>query len=85
MRGKQPEVYASFLPPSYRNDSIAACWRKIAWLLKKGTGALTMKLQVKKLEQEVSGWQQVSVHPHRFGGMEFRFGDAEVGHVHTAC
>jgi hypothetical protein len=21
--------------------------------------------------------------PHRFGGMEFRFGDAEVGHVHT--
>jgi hypothetical protein len=42
-----------------------------------------MKLQLKKLEEEVSGWQHVSVHAHRFGGMEFRFGDAEVGHVHT--
>jgi hypothetical protein len=42
-----------------------------------------MKLQVKELEQGVSGWQHASVHPHRFGGMEFRFGDAEVGHVHT--
>jgi hypothetical protein len=28
-------------------------------------------------------WPQVSVHPHRFGGKEFRFGSAEVGHVHT--
>jgi len=42
-----------------------------------------MKLQVKKLEQGVSGWEHVSVHPRRFGGMEFRLGDAEVGHVHT--
>jgi hypothetical protein len=42
-----------------------------------------MKLHLKKLEEEVSGWQNVSVHPHRFGGMEFRFGDAEIGHVHT--
>jgi hypothetical protein len=48
-----------------------------------GTGVLTMKPQVKKLEQEVSGWPHVSVHPHRFGGMEFQFGDGEVGHVHT--
>jgi hypothetical protein len=41
-----------------------------------------MKPHLKNLEQEVSGWQHVSVHPHRFGGMEFRFGDAEVGHTH---
>jgi hypothetical protein len=38
---------------------------------------------VKKLEDEVSAWPQISVHPHRFGGREFRFGNAEVGHVHT--
>jgi hypothetical protein len=37
---------------------------------------------LKKLELEVSGWQHVSVLPHRFGGMEFRSGDAEIGHVH---
>src|SRR5882672_4657219 len=50
---------------------------------KKEQGNLTMKLHLKKLEEEVSGWQNVSVHPHLFGGMEFQFGDAEVGHVHT--
>jgi len=37
----------------------------------------------RKLEEEVAEWPHVSVHPHRFGGMEFRFRDAEVGHVHT--
>jgi luciferase-like monooxygenase len=38
---------------------------------------------VKKLEDEVSTWVNVSVHPHRFGGREFRVGSAELGHVHT--
>jgi hypothetical protein len=37
---------------------------------------------LKKLEDEVSAWQNISVHAHRFGGREFRFGSAEVGHVH---
>jgi hypothetical protein len=36
----------------------------------------------KKREEEISAWPQVSVHPHRFGGKEFRFGSAEIGHVH---
>jgi hypothetical protein len=34
------------------------------------------------LEQEVSAWPSVSVHPHRFGGREFLFGSAEIGHIH---
>lgn len=37
---------------------------------------------IKQLEDEVSAWPNVSVHPHRFGGKEFRFGKAEIGHVH---
>src|SRR5882757_10536902 len=37
----------------------------------------------KALEDVVSTWSPISVHPHRFGGQEFLFGDAEVGHVHT--
>jgi hypothetical protein len=41
-----------------------------------------MNLNLKKLEEVVSGWQNVSVHPHRFGGTEFRFGNAEVERVH---
>jgi len=37
---------------------------------------------LKGLEDEVTAWPHISVHPHRFGGREFRFGNAEVGHVH---
>ena len=35
-----------------------------------------------RLDEEVSAWPGVSVHPHRFGGREFKFGKAEIGHVH---
>jgi hypothetical protein len=38
---------------------------------------------LKKLEDEVSTWPTVSIHPHRFGGKEFRFGSAEIGHIHA--
>jgi hypothetical protein len=41
-----------------------------------------MNHQLKKLEERVSTWPQISVRPHRFGGQEFRFGSGEVGHVH---
>jgi hypothetical protein len=41
-----------------------------------------MNWQVKKLESEVTSWPGVSTHPHRFGGREFRLGNAEIGHVH---
>jgi hypothetical protein len=33
--------------------------------------------------REVSSWQGVSVHQHRFGGVEFRVGRREVGHLHA--
>ena len=42
-----------------------------------------MKYELNKLEHEVSTWSHVSVLPHRFGGREFLFDKAEVGHVHT--
>src|SRR6266699_3769830 len=42
-----------------------------------------MQDHLKKLEDEVSTWPNVSVHPHRFGGHEFLFDKAEVGHMHT--
>lgn len=37
---------------------------------------------VEKLAKEISSWAEVSVHPHRFGGREFRFRAGEIGHVH---
>jgi hypothetical protein len=42
-----------------------------------------MQDHLKKLVDEVSTWPHVSVHPHRFGGREFLFDKAEVGHMHT--
>jgi luciferase-like monooxygenase len=35
-----------------------------------------------RLEQEISSWPGASAHPHRFGGREFRFKAAEIGHIH---
>jgi hypothetical protein len=36
-----------------------------------------------RLEQEMSSRPGVSTHAHRFGGREFRFKAAEIGHIHT--
>jgi hypothetical protein len=33
--------------------------------------------------KEVSAWPQVTTGPHRFGGSEFRFQRAEIGHLHS--
>jgi luciferase-like monooxygenase len=38
---------------------------------------------LQELESQISAWPNVTAHPHRFGGREFRVGNAEVGHVHT--
>jgi hypothetical protein len=35
-----------------------------------------------RLKDEVSSWPGISVHPHRFAAREYRFGKAEVGHIH---
>lgn len=37
---------------------------------------------LESLERRVCSWSEVSVHPHRFGGREFRFRSTEIGHVH---
>jgi Luciferase len=35
-----------------------------------------------RIEREVTGWEGVSAHPHRFGGREFRLGRRALGHLH---
>jgi hypothetical protein len=35
-----------------------------------------------RIETEVGGWEGVTAHPHRFGGVEFRYGKVELGHLH---
>ena len=35
-----------------------------------------------RIEREVGAWEGVTVQPHRFGGVEFRLGTRELGHLH---
>jgi Family of unknown function (DUF5519) len=35
-----------------------------------------------RIESEVASWEGVTKHSHRFGGVEFRFGRRELGHLH---
>jgi hypothetical protein len=35
-----------------------------------------------RIEREVGAWPGVEAGPHRFGGVEFRLGRAEIGHLH---
>jgi len=35
-----------------------------------------------RIRREVGSWPGVTVAPHRFGGVEFRVGRRELGHVH---
>jgi hypothetical protein len=35
-----------------------------------------------RIRTEVEAWEGVTSHPHRFGGVEFRLGKRELGHLH---
>ena len=35
-----------------------------------------------QIRREVAGWEGVTVEPHRFGGIEFKIGRRELGHLH---
>ena len=35
-----------------------------------------------QIVHEVTAWPGVTIEPHRFGGVEFRLGRRELGHVH---
>jgi hypothetical protein len=35
-----------------------------------------------RISREVASWEGVTVHEHRFGGVEFRLGRRELGHLH---
>src|SRR6266568_8718345 len=48
----------------------------------EGNGEWSMNY-LKALEAEVSVWPHISVYSQRFGGREFLFNKAEVGHMHT--
>ena len=34
------------------------------------------------ITQKIQLWTGVTIHPHRFGGTEYRLGKREIGHIH---
>jgi len=36
----------------------------------------------KQITETVTGWQNVTAGPHRFGGVEYQLGKREIGHIH---
>jgi hypothetical protein len=38
--------------------------------------------RAREIARSVLAWPGVTVHPHRFGGVEFRYGRRELGHLH---
>lgn len=47
-----------------------------------GEPALRAGSAGERIRREVSSWPGVAVTPHRFGGLEYRVGRRELGHVH---
>ena len=43
---------------------------------------MAVKRSATKNYEAVLGWPEVTAHPHRFGGTEFRLGKRELGHIH---
>jgi hypothetical protein len=35
-----------------------------------------------RIKQAATSWPEVTAHPHRFGGIEYRIGRREIGHIH---
>jgi Family of unknown function (DUF5519) len=36
----------------------------------------------KRIVSAVTSWDEVEIGPHRYGGLEFRLGKRELGHIH---
>jgi len=43
---------------------------------------VTVRGAQETITRAVTGWEGVSVQPHRFGGVEYVIGRREVGHIH---
>ena len=43
---------------------------------------MSVKGAQKSITEAVTSWAGVNSHPHRFGGVEYRIGKREIGHIH---
>ena len=47
-----------------------------------GREALSPRSAIEAVRAAVASWEGVTTHDHRFGGIEFRLGRRELGHLH---
>ncbi|HLF02373.1 MAG TPA: luciferase family protein [Anaerolineales bacterium] len=45
-------------------------------------GSMAVKGASSRIKDALLSWPDVSAHPHRFGGTEYRLGKREIGHIH---
>ncbi len=38
---------------------------------------------VQRIVNTISAWEGITANPHRFGGVEFKLGSIEIGHIHS--
>jgi Luciferase len=43
---------------------------------------MPVKDAMEKIKNSVSGWENIVSRRHRFGGIEFKLGRREIGHIH---
>jgi predicted DNA-binding protein (MmcQ/YjbR family) len=43
---------------------------------------MTVRNAAEEIKRAVLSWEHTEAHPHRFGGMEYRIGNRELGHIH---
>ena len=61
---------------------VAGIWLQRALLgVSTGRGSAALSV-VAQIRGAVLSWPGVAEHPHRFGGIEFRLGRIELGHLH---
>jgi hypothetical protein len=49
---------------------------------KDGGDVLSTRAAIEAVRAAVASWEGVTTHNHRFGGIEFRLGRRELGHLH---
>jgi hypothetical protein len=49
-----------------------------------GRELIDARAAIEAVRLEVANWQGVTTHEHRFGGIEFRLGHRELGHLHRS-
>ena len=43
---------------------------------------MSIKGAQERITKTVTSWQDVTIQPHRFGGVEYAIGKREIGHIH---